>query len=328
VVILQNLHDYIGYTAKDKYFSSIRLIISRKRSIFKVEFMKFSCLHRLVFYAMWRFSFGKLPFVILFAVPSKLSLFLAKKDLNSTWVRLWESFLLKFKYGPLINRSTALNLTPDASKLYCSKDPKDGSMLIAEIYGAKVYDQFFEPKEGFTVVDVGAHVGIYTVKAGRRAGKQGRVISIEPDPYNYKLLINNVRMNNLDKNVIPINIALGNFKGKARLYLGCRGKYHSLLPISRRFIEVDVNTLDGLMEELDLRRCDLLKIDVEGYELEVLKGAEDTLKNTSMVVVAAYHTPGEAKSVQDFLRSKGFTSFISRPYPKHDWYSFVYAWIK
>jgi FkbM family methyltransferase len=260
---------------------------------------------------------------MLFALPRKVGLVHTQEYFNSAWVMLW-----KLRYGPLVNRSTALNLTSDGSKLYCSKDPKDGSVLIAEIYRDRVYDRFFEPKDGFTVVDVGAHVGIYTVKAANKVGKRGCVISVEPDPYNYRLLIENVKMNNLNKNVIPLNIALGNLKGKAKLYLGERGKCHSLLPISKRFIEVEVNTLDNVMQRLDLRHCDILKIDVEGYELEVLKGAQETLKNTSMVAVAAYHSTHEAGIVQEFLISKGFKTLCSKPHPDKAWYTFVYAWSK
>ena len=254
----------------------------------------------------------KLPHSILFEMK-KLCKFFGVK--NHTVLKTFELFLDKFEYGPLVNRHTLLLLAPDLSKLYC---PIYDEWIVKEIYLGKVYDRFFEPNEGFTVVDVGAHVGIYTLKAARKVGKQGLLVSIEPDPYAYKFLVTNVKMNNFDQNVIPINIALADSEGKAFFYSSARpsrSAYGSLKPfakIEKKRIEVQVNTLDGVMKKLRLRHCDLLKIDVEGYELQVLQGAKNTLKNMSMVAVAAYHSEGEVEAVKNFLKSEGFRTVLSK----------------
>ena len=68
------------------------------------------------------------------------------------------------------------------------------------------------------------------------------------------------------------------------------------------------------MKRIGVKHCDVLKVDVEGYELEVLKGAEDTLKDTSAVVVAAWHTTDEEATVKRFLKSQGFRNVFSKSF--------------
>jgi len=283
-----------------------------------MKFLRLPYAARFTLNMFYVFFLDRLPNVLLFEMK-KLCKFFGIE--NHKMLKTLELFLGKFEYGPLVNRYTLLLLTPDLSKLYC---PIYDGWIVREIYLSKVYDRFFEPNAGFTVVDAGAHVGLYTLKAARKVGKEGLVVSFEPDPYAYKLLVANVKMNNFDQNVIPINMALADFQGKAVFYSSARpswGAYGSLEPfakIEKKRIEVQVGKLDDVMEKLRLRHYDLLKVDVEGYELEVLLGAQKTLKNTSMVVVAAYHSEGEVEAVKSLLKSKGFRTVFSKS-------SFVYA---
>lgn len=261
---------------------------------------------------LWRFLFVRSLHGALYEI-TRLCRFLGLSNLS--WTKTLKLFLDGFEYGPLVNRFTVLLLTPEGSKLYC---PMREAWLYREIHCYKVYDRFFEPKKGFTVVDVGAHVGIYTLKAAAKVGKQGRVISVEPNPWAWQYIVANARMNSFDRNVVPVNVALADFEGRANLYLSgfltC-----SLSPKYDKYIEVPVDTLDGLMKKLGLKKCDLLKLDVEGYELEILKGADNTLRSTSMVVVSAYHYAGEVETVRGLLKSKGFDTILSSK-------GHVYAW--
>jgi len=172
------------------------------------------------------------------------------------------------------------------------------------------YYDVYSPIEGMIIIDVGAHIGTFTVKCAKKLQKLRRfiIISIEPEPDNYRLLRINISLNKL-KNVLPIFAALGRYSGKARLYLhGFTG--HSLVHTSDKYILVPVYSLDDLCEKLRISKVDLIKVNIEGSELEFLKGSERTLKRTRALVIAAHHEPNEANVISDFLKSRNFHTRI------------------
>jgi FkbM family methyltransferase len=136
-------------------------------------------------------------------------------------------------------------------------------------------------------VDVGANIGGYSV----RCVKKARVWAIEPHPRNFQLLELNVRLNHLQNNVRALRVAVASSLGKAELFISNYHGRHSLIckdggdTIKRRTIEVDVVPLDLLLADED--HIDVIKIDVEGAEPLVLKGARGALKRTKVVVVEA-----------------------------------------
>jgi len=187
------------------------------------------------------------------------------------------------------------------------------------IYIDQVYDKFYNIREDDVIIDVGAHVGVFTLKASRKA-KEGKVIAIEPHPQNYMLLLKNITINKLE-NVIPINLALSDSEGVAKLYISRKSLGHTIkekrIELSREefsthisYIEVETKTLDQVVNELGLSKVDFIKIDVEGAELDVLKGATKTLEeNNVFLAIAAYHTPESVQEVSRYLQGKGFRTF-------------------
>ena len=89
-------------------------------------------------------------------------------------------------------------------------------------------------------------------------------------------------------------------KGVGKLYYSKSAAANSLVIKWQRYIEVRTITLDDLAEELKLDKIDLIKVDAEGAELDVLKGAQKVLAKGTRLVIAAYHTApnGEAEIVQ------------------------------
>jgi len=170
---------------------------------------------------------------------------------------------------------------------------------------------FSQIKKGITIVDIGAHIGTFTLSAVKKVGGQGKVIAIEPELNNFTQLTRNLEINKI-KNVIPINLALSDFNGKGDFFISKGSGCHSLLPREGENIinkiQVKIKTLDTLFEELNVTKVDLLKIDAEEAELKILKGAEKTLlKNPQMkIVIAAYHSPNEAQEVVEYLRKLNF----------------------
>jgi len=192
--------------------------------------------------------------------------------------------------------------------------------------GMSSYDSYFEIVgqnpycqesiiKGMNIIDIGANIGMYTVLAAEKTGKDGRVIAIEPEPENYKHLLKNIKLNNF-QNVISKNIALTNHEGFEKLYVSSQPACHSLVFKEGKIysIEVPVKTIDGLLEELNIKKIDIIKIDTEGAEMPILKGAEKTLRaNPDMkLFIASYHYPSEIQEVCQFLNERGFKTKVSK----------------
>lgn len=182
-------------------------------------------------------------------------------------------------------------------------------------YIINIYDnkRDFKLSEGDTIVDAGTHIGVFTIKASRAVGNEGKVIAIEPDPNNLEFLRENIKINQL-KNVIVMPKAICSKKGKSKLYLSERFAEHSLFSLgisSDKSIEVETDTLDNMLRELGIKRVNFVKMNIEGAELEALQGMEETLKDndTIRVVIAAHHiVDGEYTyiTVARQLTDKGF----------------------
>lgn len=133
------------------------------------------------------------------------------------------------------------------------------------------------------IIDVGANIGMLTLPFARKASN-GRVVSFEPDPSNRARLVEHLTLNGI-RNVRVEAFGLGSEERTHRLYkvVGTNSGMNRIVlgePASERFAfnEVHVARLDHLRPQLGLDRVDLIKIDVEGFEMEVLMGAEHTLR--------------------------------------------------
>ena len=159
----------------------------------------------------------------------------------------------------------------------------------------------FTPKEGDIVIDIGAHIGLYTIIGAKRVGTQGKVVAIEAHPGNFEMLNRNIKLNQLT-NVIPLNYAVYSKETKIKLYMpsGESGftKYNTIMPnwinTQEKFVEVNANTLDYLLQLNEIRQEEVnwIKIDVEGAEFEVLKGASNVLsKSKDVAILMELHGP-------------------------------------
>ena len=144
----------------------------------------------------------------------------------------------------------------------------------------------FTPESGDIVIDVGAHIGLYTIIGSRRVGLRGKVISLEPHPDNYNILKRNIELNHLN-NVIALNSAASSSKSSIKLYLPGEDKgftkLYTIMPnraVTQNFVEVDANTLDDILQALNIEQVNWIKIDVEGAELEVLKGTTGVIRRS------------------------------------------------
>jgi FkbM family methyltransferase len=141
-----------------------------------------------------------------------------------------------------------------------------------------MWDYLASLKEDDVFVDVGAHIGLYSIYAARIL-KHGKVIAIEPSPENFNFLCQNIRLNYLT-NVIALNIAAWEEDCELPLYIADSSASHTLKPSmsSRRVYMVRARKLDNVFRELSLNKISFIKIDVGGAEVEVLRGLGSTLK--------------------------------------------------
>jgi len=133
---------------------------------------------------------------------------------------------------------------------------------------------------GMVLADVGAHFGEYTLLGARRVGDTGEVHAFEPDPRVHDALVENVRLNRLERVVIR-PWAVSDAEGEVELRLAAEPALSALAvassPLSpgQRVHRVRAVTLDGYVAA---RRLDVVKIDVEGAEMRVLRGAQRLLQ--------------------------------------------------
>jgi FkbM family methyltransferase len=144
-------------------------------------------------------------------------------------------------------------------------------------------------KPGMTVIDVGAHIGYFTLLAAKLVEHNGRVYAFEPDPDNWRTLSYNTQLNGLG-NVEAIPKAVSDHSGKAELWLSKASEQHSLSKPGARpdvhgSIIVETVNLDEFLEERGWPSVDLVKIDVEGHEPAVLSGMTRLIKRSEKLAV-------------------------------------------
>lgn len=180
---------------------------------------------------------------------------------------------------------------------------------IREIYLWKVYESLRAVKEGDIVIDIGASVGTFSLKAAHQ--KAARIIAVEPHPENFKMLNRNIESNHLlcsIAGVQPIPIALGQTSGEVKLYTSEYPGSHSIAGWidPSKFIMVNMWTLDELLDHLKISKVNFIKIDVEGAAHYVLQGATETLKQDLHLGIAVYHRDSERIGVLKILDENGF----------------------
>jgi FkbM family methyltransferase len=158
---------------------------------------------------------------------------------------------------------------------------------------------------GVTFWDVGAHVGFFSILGARIVGPSGHVHAFEPMPYNRRRLDQAVQLNAL-KNVDIYPFALSDVNGSAPLY-GHRASAMWTLVADRgdsEGIDVACRTINSLAS--DLGDPDVVKIDVEGAELEVLRGGLETIFRSSATLVVEFADPAKVESARRLLSSYRF----------------------
>jgi len=166
-----------------------------------------------------------------------------------------------------------------------------------------------------TFADIGANVGSYTVLAAGHV--ETKTFSFEPVPTTFSHLMDNVMINRLGNKVVAFNVALGSQKGRVDFTSSQDTTNHVACKSDGETISVPVETLDEVLKNQQIPT--LLKIDVEGFETEVLVGGIETLKNNNLkAIIIELNGSGkrygyDEQNIHNMLLELGFNSFLYHP---------------
>jgi FkbM family methyltransferase len=163
-------------------------------------------------------------------------------------------------------------------------------------------------QEDSVVIDVGAHIGSFTLLAAVRGA---RVLALEPVPSNYTSLVENVRLNNLQAQVKTLNRAAWSLAGKRTMRVTDETTGGSSLCYGKETapeIPVHCVRLDELMDTERITICDLLKLDCEGAEFEILHTMNHAAWWRIQSIVLEYHLGAghSLAQLQNLLAAQGF----------------------
>ncbi|WAM30839.1 FkbM family methyltransferase [Caldicellulosiruptor naganoensis] len=154
------------------------------------------------------------------------------------------------------------------------------------------------------VIDIGANIGNHTVFIASLK-RVKKVVSIEPYEYSFKILLKNIELNGLNEKVVPLQIALGNSNGRCKLIIENKNNLGGCKVAKDETGNITLETLDKIVGQLNLKRVDLIKIDVEGMELEVLEGSIQTLLYYKPILYVEILNENFSK-VNSFLNNLGY----------------------
>jgi FkbM family methyltransferase len=172
--------------------------------------------------------------------------------------------------------------------------------------------------EDSVFVDLGANEGYFSVAGALRVGPGGKVVAVEPQARLMSVIRENCALNGVEQIVTVENVAVSDKDGNSQLFLtpslntGASGLYQSTrYRLPRQ--EVRLERLVTLLDRLSLAHVDLLKVDVEGYEYEVILGSPEVFRSGRVRAIALEFHPAVLKSrnrpseeIVDLLESSGY----------------------
>jgi FkbM family methyltransferase len=169
--------------------------------------------------------------------------------------------------------------TPGISKVLYIDKVREQDMI-------KLIKEYINAADG-DVIDCGSNMGFYPLLIDRLIGSHRKLIMIEPDPRNYKVLSKNIALMKSDDNRITLNAAISDFDGEVTLDVSTASNLNKVVRDSMRGFSVNENrinvrsfSLDSIVDTYKLRPT-FLRMDIEGHEVEVLRGMRKTIKSAA-----------------------------------------------
>jgi len=182
---------------------------------------------------------------------------------------------------------------------------------------SQVYDEFniinqVIDKNSVTIIDIGGNIGVFSIYVKRKF-PQAKIYAYEPVPANFHFLINNIKINKFEKDILAFQLGVCGKNGKRKLYLK-DSPTHSIFSDkkgSNDYIKIDCITLQNIFEQNNLEKCDVLKIDCEGTEYEILYNTPLFIFNKIKNIIIECHSYSSKKdynqnSLKNFLTKMNF----------------------
>ena len=206
------------------------------------------------------------------------------------------------KPKPIRNLTNALICLLIPKKIVCrgaivflnQRDPVVSGALALHLYEKDEINFLSQiVQKGMRILDIGANVGLYTAILGKGAGNEGLVYAFEPDPENFSFLLKTIAANKLS-NTHAVQAAAASQAGRMRLFTSSDNRGDNRLyenELSDGCVDVEVICVDDFLRENFLDTIDLIKIDVQGFEAEVLAGLEHTIRNSPRLTLLSEFWP-------------------------------------
>lgn len=201
----------------------------------------------------------------------------------------------KFRFIRIINDSIISSIKPDFIEIRGHKMVIDSlDNLYLDIF--KTHDEFETKfveriiKKGDIVIDVGAHMGYYSLLFAKLVGKEGKIFAFEPDPKNFSRAEKNIKLNNYT-NVLLTQKAVSDKTGDATLYLGDLSGGNSIMSTKENQKKISIKSvkLDDFFEHGE-KKIDFVKLDAEGFEYAIIHGMESILsQNKELVLLVEFY---------------------------------------
>lgn len=248
------------------------------------------------------------------------------------------------KILPKVYRSLPTSIRKRTNKLY-KYLPSSNKTIVKTIDGIKyeldlgtlVHAQIYhygcwEPdttklietcvKEGMTVFDIGASTGPHTLRMAKLVGPKGKVYAFEPSSELYPKLIDGVLLNDF-KNIVIERVALSDKEERKLFYTNslCRIKGEE---IQRPEYSTMFTTLDLYTERFKVKYIDFIKLDVDGHETKILKGAQRIIKKSKPIMIVEFARGCQEKygnsieELKDIIESFGYSFYSVKTLLKYD----------
>lgn len=182
-------------------------------------------------------------------------------------------------------------------------------LSINDIFGGKSYP-VGKSKNRKVILDLGANIGVYSLYTALE-NPNAKIFAFEPDKNNFNQLVNNIKINNLEKRIFPYQEAIAKKSGELIFYrdkVSSRG--HSLLRDSGDKIVVNAISLETVFSRLKIEKCDILKMDIEGAEYEVLYSCPQELFKRINTMIIECHD--DFISINNTYTKTAMKRFLSR----------------
>ncbi|MEP7167004.1 MAG: FkbM family methyltransferase [Candidatus Woesebacteria bacterium] len=235
-----------------------------------------------------------------------------KRRLHALSVIVWWKINQLFFHIPAV-----IEIAPNV-KIICYPNNSYGSFIVyakwpefAELQFIYTYLQSTD-----TFIDVGAHIGDSSLLAATKI-RTGKILACEPTPLIFDELLSNIRLNNFESRIIPIRKANTNKVGHASFTLEPSSEVNHLQTSKGegKSIKVSTITIDALAKEYNFTDISLLKVDVEGFELEVLEGCKKMFAQKKLQMILFEVNPSvtnieeKVEKISKLLKHHDFSFF-------------------